>query len=243
MWGPLQEFASWSWYHHHHMSRYHPHHITQEETNILAGEFLHWAWSPGLSASKAQAPTHRHRPPVVTTSFQLHGCEMSVEFESVGFFNQSAHYCRAMESETSEWKEHRNSCKRMLWTERLKYEAAPAPRPCPVWEDAPQVRGELGHKRAEYALNNDNKNPSSPLWESSPQQHASLTVPGLTNTGCPVQTGAEKGFLHYNIAPGHCISEHDVWEEASPVSSVQFQYYKAACSSINPRTRRGKRSS
>lgn len=144
------------------MSRYHPHHITEEETNILAGEFLHWALSPGLSASKAQAPTHRHRPPVVTTSFQLHGCEMSVEFESVGFFNQSAHYCRAWRERLVNEKNteiHAREC----FGQRLKYEAAPAPRPCPVWEDAPQVGGELGHKRAEYALNNDNKNPSSPL--------------------------------------------------------------------------------
>lgn len=121
---------------------------------------------------------------------------MALDFGSPGFFNQSARYCRAWrEKGLNERNREIHAREWMLWTERLQG-ARQLQQYCPagVWVDTPQVVGKLGHKGAECALNNHNKNPSSPLWGRNRMGQASLTAPCLL-----FRQGAQKGFLYYDM--------------------------------------------
>lgn len=107
---------------------------------------------------------------------------MALEFGLAGFFNQSACCCRTQRKKTVEWKKNAEKYTRECFGQR-EYEVqgsspttALLPTPTPA-----RVMGELGHKRAECALNNHNKNPSSPLWKRTLMLYASLTVPVLIN--------------------------------------------------------------
>lgn len=48
------------------------------------------------------------------------------------------------------------------WGKEIVKSRQPHTTPAGLWVDTPSVVGERGHKRAECALNNHNKSPSSP---------------------------------------------------------------------------------
>lgn len=84
------------------------------------------------------------------------------------------------------------------WFEQRDVKCTQLPQYCPagVWVATPPVVGELGHKGAEYALNNHNKNPQQHFVRKKLNGACFINSPALVSICCLLlRQGAEKGFF------------------------------------------------